>query len=585
VIPIGTSEAGPVYLTGRELKTHLHCMGTSQLGKSRLIEHICTQLLIQRKGFMLLDPHGKLYQRVLRRFALLGFLRDDVTLFDPSAQSPHGFDPFRFEGDEDELFTRARMLAQLTLQVWGIENPTDRPRFDNWLFNLYHTLIEQKLSLSEALSLLRYDAPIPGGRVRDEWEELHHMRRSEFQTFVEPLRSRFRGFTHPRLQRIFAKDTIDLEGIIDRKGVLLASLNESRVLGEQENKTLAALFIGYIWRHVLSRKEPTDFYVIIDEFQMFATETVASILDQSAKFGLHMMLFHQREGHMSRNLTEAMTNASARIVFTGERRFTLNGLEVEAPHVPDLDKNPALDAITERYVAAHAPLPEAKPSPTIERPEQEYDQPPMRYIKPTDHAEIVLDLCYATVEHVATLTGDDSEKRQNTAKKLRALAGKGTLKKLAHGGRSVYCAPDAPEKHLAHELAITDLHILLWDHLTHWEQSGLKGDGINPDAFFATHCHFFLEMERANPRSQDGEAATVRKAKQYAAYADARLHKPRCENFRVLFVMPTEKKAHNFTKTLSGLPNPGRFWLSWGGTTAIDTKGVTHSLTTPDTTD
>jgi hypothetical protein len=601
VIPIGTSDGLPVFLDPKkDLKTHLHCMGTSQLGKSRLIEHLCAQLFLQRKGFALIDPHGKLYERIVRRLALLApFRSQEVTLFDASAQTPHGFDPFHFEGGEEELHTRARMLTSLTLQIWGIERPDDRPRFNNWLFNIYHTLMEQGLSLSAVLDLLRYDAAIPGGAMRQEWEELHQMSRRDFQAFIEPLRSRFRSFNHPRLRRILERDTIDVAGIVERKGVLLANLKESRVLTEDENRTLAALFIGYLWHHFLTREKPTEFYVIIDEFQMFATERVASILDQSAKFGLHMMLFHQREGHMSKNLLEAMNNATAKLVFTGERRFTLNGREVESPHVPDLDKNPSLDAIAARYVAVHsapssAPLPEPQPGLTIEH---EMPPAPPRTILPDPATDLeALELYrYLTAAQFAQLIPESSYKQQNTRKRLAKLLDQGKLKAVKCQGKNVYCLPNEPERHLDHDLKITEVHLALRPYLTEWRQTGLKATlgTLDPDAFFCIGGCFFLELQNSNARSEGGEGAVVSKARAYARYADEGRHKDWCDNFRVLFLMQTEAKARNLAGALagSGIPNLGRFWVGWHGqipalvdSHLIDPRGETHRLreVTPD---
>lgn len=360
MISIGTKGHDTVRL---DPKQHLHCVGITQSGKSRLIEHICLQLFLQGKGFLLIDPHGKLYDRLIRRFSLLGYRLGDVTLFDSSAENPHGFDPFSFDGTDKEIWTKAELLASVTLQVWSINNADERPRFNNWLFNIYHTLIENKLSLSQTIDLLRYDAPIPNGRMKAEWEELHMMRRNDHYSFIEPLRSRFRPLKHPQLQTILSRDTLDLPRIIDEKRVMLASFRESGVLTEKSNQTLAALFIAYIWHHILARKEKSEFHIIIDEFQLFATEKVASIFDQASKFGLYLWLFHQREGHISKNVLDAMSNA-AKIQFIGKRTFRLNnsGDRITTPHVPDLEHNVPLDEIAQRYIAS------SLPPPLLERP-------------------------------------------------------------------------------------------------------------------------------------------------------------------------------------------------------------------------
>ena len=122
------------------------------------------------------------------------FRANEVKLFDASAPNPHGFDPFHFSGTDEEMHTRARLLTVLTLQLWGVEKTVDKPRFNNWLFNVYLTMMELDLPLSGVLDLLRFDAPVPACSASSEWEEIHALSRRDFQGFVEPLRSRLRSF-------------------------------------------------------------------------------------------------------------------------------------------------------------------------------------------------------------------------------------------------------------------------------------------------------------------------------------------------------------------------------------------------------
>lgn len=442
---------------------------------------------------------------------------------------------------------------------------------------------------------------------------------------------------------------LDIRAITGEGQLLFVNLKESPTLSEQSRNVIGTFLVEEIWSVVSARNEAEAsrlprFNVAIDEFHNFASPQFAKMLKEGAKYGLHFWLIHHSLDDLDSDVVRALRACYTRCIFGGvARKDAASILDGSRPmqrtrHVLDRSvktstvtypmsyTDPAEDIQTATHLAPRSfmlvragkenalcrtaevkefPIPAetlrayresltttgdvlhlpGRPAVQSLQSEEPYDPPTVTYERLSDPAEIVRELRYATVEHVATILGDKSDRRQNTAKKLRALAEKGSLKKLTHTGRSVYCLPDAAEKHLEHELVITGLHVLLWDSLALWEQGSLKGDGINPDAFFATHCHFFLEAENSNPRSQDGEAATIRKARQYAEYADRRLHKPKCQNFRVLFVMPSERKARNLIAALqrSGIPNLGRFWASWGGTEAVSAKG-THSLTTLETT-
>lgn len=180
-------------------------------------------------------------------------------------------------------------------------------------------------------------------------------------------------------------------------------------------------------------------------------------------------------------------------------------------------------------------------------------------------SEVVSSLRYATVEQVAKILGDTSFKYQNTARKLRRLN-----ISFKHGTRSVHSYLTQP-KFADHELLITDVHILLWDSLLFWQQEGLKSD-INPDAFYRTaQGNFYLEVERSNPRSEDGQSAWLKKAWNYLDHQG---------QFRVHFDVRSEAKAKNLCEAIkkSGIRHLGKFWISWGGEAAISPNGRTYRL-------
>ncbi len=170
--------------------------------------------------------------------------------------------------------------------------------------------------------------------------------------------------------------------------------------------------------------------------------------------------------------------------------------------------------------------------------------------------EIIESYRCITAAQVALLTGDSSLRQQNTRKKLSRL----NLPTVSYGGKNVYLAPGHGGKLIEHDLLITDLHVAVRDIATGWRQTGIR-DGINPDAYFVTAASpFFLELENSNPSE-----SPVEKARSYARYADERKHLRLCENFRVLFVVPTQQKAENLERSLasSGIPNLGRFWVGF----------------------
>src|ERR1041385_5149944 len=92
---IGRSDDGkPVELTARDLETHLHGIGASRTGKSKLIEWIAREFIRRRQGFCLIDPHGTLYHELVTWLAYLK-PSTEIVFFNPSYdQRIVGFNPF-----------------------------------------------------------------------------------------------------------------------------------------------------------------------------------------------------------------------------------------------------------------------------------------------------------------------------------------------------------------------------------------------------------------------------------------------------------------------------------------------------------
>ena len=121
-IQIGKSDhnGDPVFLTGADLKSHVHGVGLSRSGKSKLIELIARDLIVKRKGFCVIDPHGTLYRDLLDWLAVMRLDRE-ITLFDPSYENRiTGFNPFKsIYTDEARITTKVERLVSSTMRAWG----------------------------------------------------------------------------------------------------------------------------------------------------------------------------------------------------------------------------------------------------------------------------------------------------------------------------------------------------------------------------------------------------------------------------------------------------------------------------------
>src|ERR1022692_3355686 len=85
----------PIRLDPDDRKTHMHVIGSSGSGKSKFLEWMIRGDLRNRQGFCLLDPHGTLYNDVVKYCAHHVMGRDIIPLNLSAPSSIVGFNPFQ----------------------------------------------------------------------------------------------------------------------------------------------------------------------------------------------------------------------------------------------------------------------------------------------------------------------------------------------------------------------------------------------------------------------------------------------------------------------------------------------------------
>ena len=94
------------------------------------------------------------------------------------------------------------------------------------------------------------------------------------------------------------------EGVIwltDNKKILIMNLSKGRI-GEQNSNLLGSMLVTKIYLAAMSRAEVTaaelknlpDFYLYVDEFQNFATDTFGEILSEARKYRLSLTLARRK---------------------------------------------------------------------------------------------------------------------------------------------------------------------------------------------------------------------------------------------------------------------------------------------------
>lgn len=335
--PIGYNAVGaPVQLKNIRL-THHHVIGSSGSGKSKFLEQMMRADLRAGQGFCLVDPHGTLYENVLKYCAYQVYTGEIILLNLSEPDYITGFNFFTKDKDGDTN-VQVDNLINATLHAWDAKNADSTPTLERILRVIYTTVLDADLTLPQVATLLDFSAKkireewidkIEDDLIRREWEELSNLTKArEFRDEILSAKNRlFRFLTSKTLMRFLGMKgkTIDLTEAMNRQKIILVNLAPSKNKLSKENaRVFGSLLVNQFFQAALERKkdasgrDPKPYYLYLDEFQNFVSIDLADMLDEVRKFGLFLVMSHQRFGQLDDNFVDAvLTNCRIKTVFGG----------------------------------------------------------------------------------------------------------------------------------------------------------------------------------------------------------------------------------------------------------------------------
>lgn len=304
---------------------HMYLVGKTGTGKSTLLETMVLQDVSSRRGLGLFDPHGDVVADVLR--AIPASRRPDVVYLD----TPRGnwtFNPIAGVASGQEALATAE-LVEVFKKIW-----TDDwgPRLEHLLRNVLLTLFEMPGSTLADVGRLLTDhdhraeiaRTLRNIDVREYWLREFNRYSPAFRAVVTaPLQNKLGAFlTDPRLNAIIAapSNSFDLDAIMNEGKILLVNLSRGQI-GEGPAMMLGSLLAARIGLSGLARanrreEERRDFHLYLDEFQMFATRSLATMLSELRKYRVSLILANQYLGQLDVAVRDAVVgNAGTLIVF------------------------------------------------------------------------------------------------------------------------------------------------------------------------------------------------------------------------------------------------------------------------------
>jgi DNA helicase HerA-like ATPase len=297
--------------------SHMYAIGKTGTGKSTLFETQMRQDLENGEGFALLDPHGDLYETVKmaipkeRQGAVV-----DLNVPDPS--QPIRFNPLAGVPSEKR-----------SLAVAGLISAFERQWHDSWGVRMEHVLRNTLFALLEAGGANLADIPrlleVDGFRrqvlTRVANKQARAFFEREYESYASSMRAQVIGpilnkvgafLADPTLYRILvsAESSFDLRHLMDSGGILLVNLSKGKI-GEGPASLLGSLLVASIGLAGLSRAELSaekrqPFFVYLDEFQTFASLSLAGMLSELRKYGVGLILANQYLGQLSPEIRDAV---------------------------------------------------------------------------------------------------------------------------------------------------------------------------------------------------------------------------------------------------------------------------------------
>lgn len=285
-------------------RRHMAIVGKTGMGKTTLLQHLLNSDIRAGRGVALLDPHGDLCDTVLA--AIPRARTNDVILFDAADTThPLSFNLLACPGPEQRPLVASGVVSALKKiygEFWG-------PRMEHILRNSLLALLETPnatlLSLLRILTDTRFRQPLVAKLrdpvVRNFWQKEFAALPLKFQLeAVAPIQNKIGHFiSSPLLRNILGqrRSNLDLRGVMDQGKVLLVNLSKGK-LGDDVSSLLGSFLVTALQLAAMSRAdipeaERRDFFVYIDEFQNFATESFATMLSEARKYRLALILANQ----------------------------------------------------------------------------------------------------------------------------------------------------------------------------------------------------------------------------------------------------------------------------------------------------
>ena len=291
-------------IKSNDRRYHMYAIGKTGTGKSTMLENMIIDDIREGRGVAVVDPHSDLIKKLLNYIPSERI--KDVILFSPADRMyPIGFNPLENVDPELKNIVASGVVGifkKIFGESWG-------PRLEYILRNTILALLDYPNATMMGITKILVDQDfrnrviekIQDPVIKDFFVNEYEKYDPKFRTeAIAPIQNKVGQFLSSSTIRNIVgqpKSTIDIEEIMNTGKILFLDLSIGEI-GEDASALLGSMMITKIQlaamrRATIPEDERKDFYLYVDEFQNFATESFAVILSEARKYHLNLIMTHQ----------------------------------------------------------------------------------------------------------------------------------------------------------------------------------------------------------------------------------------------------------------------------------------------------
>ncbi len=311
----------PVYVSEDDRRRHMYIIGRTGTGKSELLKGMMLQDILAGKGLCFIDPHGDAAEELLE--LIPPERAEDVIYFDPSdVTRPFGLNMLEAHTEQQKHFVVASIIGLMYKLFDPNKTGIIGPRFEHGVRNAMLTAMSKPGATFVEVMRLMTDSnfvrellplvtdPVVKRYWTDQIAQTTDFHKSEVLDYTVSKFGRF--VTNKMMRNIIgqSQSSFDLRKVMDEGKILIMNLSKGRI-GEENSNFLGLILVPKILAAAMSRtdmpmEQRKDFYLYVDEFQNFATETFADILSEARKYRLNLTVANQFIGQIGEDLKNAV---------------------------------------------------------------------------------------------------------------------------------------------------------------------------------------------------------------------------------------------------------------------------------------